>query len=206
MRHHIVAAMDAIDADGSPFFWALVSFWGGWLLHWVLHDWAQSVLKRADMAKNTDELPVWPPLSARPIIISPRASDRYTAFHAATTIIIIATIIALIAWDIATITVAGPDTTISRISIRFLTLHPALTIACGALIGHLTWSTSMPTNRPREAVLMVIGLVALAWMDVFHVISPMEPLYPFLLGIPIGHALFGQCLSPASRAVRAIAG
>ena len=121
-------------------------------------------------------------------------------FHTATSIIIVVTILALIAWDIATISIGGVDTTISRISLRFMTLHPMLALAAGALVGHLTWGTNQPMNRMHEVILMVVGLVLLVAMDLCHVVPAMQPLWPFLMGIPIGHALFGQNLSPVHRA------
>jgi hypothetical protein len=128
----------------------------------------------------------------------------FDAFHLTTSIIIVVTIIGLIAWDIATINIAGVDTSISRISIKFMELNPELALACGGLVGHLTWSTNAPTNRTRELILLITSLLALAAMDVFHVLPPMMPLWPFLVGIPVGHALWGQCLSPVQRIARAI--
>jgi hypothetical protein len=121
-----------------------------------------------------------------------------------TTIIILATIVVLSAWDIVAFHYGGTDATISRISLTFMCANPELAVAVGALLGHLTWPALTAPNRTMEIVLLVVGLVGLLVMGLFHVLPPMLPVWPLLLGVPLGHALFGQQVSPAQRLARAL--
>ena len=129
---------------------------------------------------------------------------RQQRFQLITTGIIIATIVGLVTYDIFTVSYAGRDTSISRIVIGFLWDHPAVAFAGGALCGHLTWSTDLPVNRRTELILLVLSLVTIVLVDVLRLLHPMLPVWPFAIGIPFGHAMWGQHVAPLKRAANAL--
>jgi hypothetical protein len=117
-----------------------------------------------------------------------------------TVLAILVSIVSLIVWDIITAARGGTGTTISALSYAFMYFHPMLALAVGGLVGHLTWgSPGVPPDRVRELITLAVAAVLLVLVDVFSIVPPMLPLWPFLLGIPIGHAFFGQDIAPAAR-------
>lgn len=123
-------------------------------------------------------------------------------FAIITTCIILITIATLIAWDIVAFLKGGSDATISWVSITFFWAHPVFPFAAGILLGHLTWSKPVQPNHLQELVLLGLGIVALLTMDWFHVLPAMMPLWPFLVGIPVGHAFFAQPVTALDKAIK----
>lgn len=59
--------------------------------------------------------------------------------------ILVAAVLALIAWDVVVAMNPTPGDTISEITLAFAMRHPALPFAVGVVCGHLFWS-----QRPRK--------------------------------------------------------
>jgi len=109
-----------------------------------------------------------------------------------TTIIIVATIALLIGWDFIAEFEGGSASTISEITLSFLWHHPAICMAFGALVAHLTWPRRKALTWRFQAIVVGTTLAVVAFVDMMHLLPPMIPLIPVLCGLPVGHFLWSQ--------------
>lgn len=135
--------------------------------------------------------------SLQPLRAPPKQMGNFGFFSV---IAILASIVSVIAYDVVAYLQNGTSATISFVIVSFLRIHPAMALATGMLLGHFTWpNINRPNDGLRELILLFVSAFALTAIDIFHVLPAMLPLFPFLFGIPIGHAFFGQNVSPLAR-------
>ena len=105
---------------------------------------------------------------------------------------LVATVL-IIVYDIVVATNSGKGDTISEISLKWAWDWPTFALSWGVVAGHLFWpSRDLNYKWERIGALWAIGLVALG-VDIFW-LTDVFPLYPLVLGMLLGHALWPQKL------------
>lgn len=121
-----------------------------------------------------------------------KSTTKANLFRLITTVLILATIAGLIAYDFLAVAEGGTQATISQVTLVFLWAHPAVAIAVGGLLGHLTWPRPLSLTHTRQAVQIIASLAAIVALDLGSALPPMPPLFPLLFGLPVGHFLWNQ--------------
>jgi hypothetical protein len=120
-----------------------------------------------------------------------------------TSIVIIATIVGLIAYDIWVVIEPTPGDTISAIVLNFAIRHPFASFAAGILCGHLFWPmqlhgknvipipfSAVPMHWKTYATIALIVLICVAVLLLVLDVKGMLGVHPAImlaLGIPAGH-------------------
>jgi peptidoglycan/LPS O-acetylase OafA/YrhL len=118
--------------------------------------------------------------------MNPQTSRRITIA------LVLATIAGLITWDVIAAVSPGDGDTISEVTLAFARRHPSVGFLIGGLLGHLFWPRKDPP--PRSLTIPALALVSAAWIacDMFQIVDLPRPAIALLIGIPVGHLLWGQ--------------
>lgn len=106
--------------------------------------------------------------------------------------LILAGIVFYVAWDIYANMHDSGGATISEVTVHFLYLHAGICAIVGALLGHLTWPRGVIWPPKVEMILALCTGAVLLAVDLLHVIPPVVPAIPFVVGYGIGHFVWPQ--------------
>ena len=110
----------------------------------------------------------------------------------ATDIIIVASIVCLVLYDIVVATDRVSGNTLSERIRDAAWRMPFYPFAAGVLCGHWFWNGDpIVAGWPRAAALVIVGVAALI-VDRKRLLPPVNPIFALAAGVPVGRILWAQ--------------
>lgn len=111
-----------------------------------------------------------------------------------TQILVLAVLAALIVYNVAIVIEPTPNDSITDVARDWMAQHPAVSLAVGAIMGHLVWPARRYVPEVGPYVLAVWGVIAAVadWNDWLPTVPPLPVI---LFGVLLGGLLWGPVLS-----------